>query len=68
VRPNNFANCMFVKNALTLPNLQFTGFPMVFEQFDHFGPDIVGEITAAWLKHPNRGMFVGVKDQAKGKL
>jgi hypothetical protein len=39
---------------------------MVFEQFDHLGPDIAGELTAASPKHPNRGMFVGVKDQAEG--
>jgi hypothetical protein len=40
---------------------------MVFEQFDHFGPDIAAEIPAASPKHPNRGMFLGVKEQAKIK-
>ena len=58
----------WVQKEYLIQAIHDAGFPMVFEQFDHFGPDIAGELTAASPKHANRGMFVGVKDQAKVNL
>ena len=55
------AGVELISTGGTAKAIRDAGFSMVFEQFDHFGSNIAGEMTPASQKIANRGMFVGVK-------
>jgi SAM-dependent methyltransferase len=60
----NNARSFWIQREHLIQAIHDAGFPMVFEQFDFLGNNMAAEMTGGYYKLQNRGMFVGVKENA----